>query len=238
MRTHRLFVTQPLSSGSLITLDEKASHYLGKVLRVKVGHSVNVFNGEGGSFEAGVSSVSKKTVSLQLGAFNPENNMPARKLHIAVGVSKGDKMDWLVQKATELGAFSIQPLLTEFCDVKLSEERFQKKINHWQQIAISSSEQCERNLVPEVLPQRKMDDWLNEVSALAPIWVFHPSGDKTIKNLAIPDEIVLCFGPEGGFSDSEMRQVKEGNACAVSLGSRILRAETAPLATLAILQYL
>lgn len=231
MRTHRLYVDVPLAVDAEITLDQRASHYLGTVLRVKAGQKLNVFNNHGGCYDAVVVSASKKTVVIETLGFDDNDRMPKKDLTIAVGITKGDRMDLLMQKATELGVHSIQPLWMDFCDVKLPKERLEKKIHHWRQITIASSEQSERNRLPFVNEPLKFDDWLNAQDSTKVIG-FHPNEAPPEELSEQREKTTFCFGPEGGFSDREVVLMESQGVQLLSLGERILRAETAPLVLL------
>ncbi|MCY4043824.1 MAG: 16S rRNA (uracil(1498)-N(3))-methyltransferase [Cellvibrionales bacterium] len=232
MRTHRLYVDMPLAVDSEIQLDKQASHYLGTVLRVKSGQALNVFNNQGGCYEAVVQSASKKSVVIKTSSFDPNDRMPLQKLSIAIGVTKGDRMDTVMQKATELGVHGIQPLWMDYCDVKLPKERLEKKLQHWRQITVSASEQSERNRLPEVLEPQTFDVWLQQIEPSKTL-LFHPAGQPPSKLLQPMDSPYFCFGPEGGFSDREVAMAQGQGVSIISLGERILRAETAPIVVLA-----
>src|SRR4051812_36224234 len=150
MRIPRVFTAQTLASNSSLILAEAQSHYLSKVLRMQAGRELILFNGEGGEYSAEISVVNKKTVEINIGEFFPENRQSHLQLELAIGVSRGERMDWVLQKATELGVTKITPLLTERTEVKLYGERADKKIEHWQQIIISACEQSQRNILPEL----------------------------------------------------------------------------------------
>src|SRR6187402_3733953 len=165
MRIPRIFTTQTLTADSIIDLEEAPSHHLSKVLRMQAGRELILFNGAGGEYAGVIVAISKKTVAVKLTEFNPENRQSALQLELAIGVSRGDRMDWVLQKATELGVTKITPLLTERTEVKLGGERADKKMEHWQQIIISACEQCQRNILPELSEPQNFSDWIDTCDA-------------------------------------------------------------------------
>lgn len=179
--------------------------------------------------------LTKKKVSLLIGDFLPNDNESPLQTHIAIAVSKGDKMDLIVQKCTELGATSISPVITDRSDVKLNDDRWGKKVNHWKNVSISACEQCGRNKIPEINKPEQFSKWINAVDADTRC-IFHTEGGTSLKSFSNTGNIVMAFGSEGGFSDNEIKAALERNFRVVSLGARILRSETAPLSALAIVQ--
>ena len=165
MRISRLFIDTTLSPNALISLDEKASHYLIKVLRLKPNAPLVVFNGDGNQYSATIEAIEKKAVTLRTKDCEAVNNESPLSIHLAIALSKGDRMDWIIQKATELGVTAITPLTSERSEVKLKGERLEKKLQHWQQIAISACEQCGRNRVPAIHALSIADDWVKTVKA-------------------------------------------------------------------------
>lgn len=236
MRERRLFTDQALSTGETIVLKDKTAHYLLQVLRQKVGDTITLFNGQGGSFSAEIKTAQKKQAEILIGQFDAQDHMPSQQFNLAVGVIKQDKMDFLIQKATELGVSQIQPLLTTYTDIKLQGERLFKKQQHWQQVAISACEQANRNRVPTIMLPSSFNQWLDQLDA--PCLGFHPYSKIAFKRDKIQQqpEITFAFGPEGGFSETEVKAAIHQGVQFVHLGSRILRAETAPLAVLAAVQ--
>lgn len=238
MRIPRLYTPQALASGSLIDLDEASARHLVSVLRMSAGQQVILFNGLGGEYSGQLSNVRKNTASVSVSKFIDSDRESPLKVHLAIGVSRGDRMDWIVQKATELGVCSITPLFTERTEVKLNAERLDKKNRHWQQVAISACEQCQRTLVPLVSPAIPLTQWVavdNDSLKL----VLHHRADKRLTALNKDSNLVsLLVGPEGGLSDSEIDLSLNYGFKPLALGPRVLRTETAPLAALSILQSL
>jgi 16S rRNA (uracil1498-N3)-methyltransferase len=236
MRERRLFTDQALSTGETIVLKDKTAHYLLQVLRQKVGDTITLFNGQGGSFSAEIKAAHKKQAEVVIGQFDTQDHMPSQQFNLAVGVIKQDKMDFLIQKATELGVSQIQPLLTTYTDIKLQGERLLKKQHHWQQVAISACEQANRNRVPAIMLPCSFNQWLDQLET--PCLGFHPYSkvDFNRNKIQQQPEITFAFGPEGGFSETEVNAAIQQGVEFVHLGSRILRAETAPVAVLAAVQ--
>jgi len=238
MRIPRLYTPQALSSNSLIDLDENSSRHLISVLRMSAGQQVILFNGQGGEYSGELSNVRKNAASVSISKFINSDRESPLKVHLALGVSRGDRMDWIVQKATELGVSSITPLFTERTEVKLNAERLEKKTRHWQQIAISACEQCQRTLIPIVSPAIPLPQWVavdNDSLKL----VLHHRADKRLSELSNNNNLVsLLVGPEGGLSNSEIDLSLNHGFKPLALGPRVLRTETAPLAALSIVQSL
>ncbi len=237
MRIPRVFTHQALTPNSTLALSESQSHYLSKVLRMEAGRELILFNGSGGEYSAEISAVHKKQVDVHLKEFSADNRQSHLSLELAIGVSRGERMDWVLQKATELGVTKITPLLTERTEVKLGGERGDKKMEHWQQILISACEQCQRNLLPELSAPRQLADWLNECSAELK-FVLHHRDNKGLPQHQTPHSVALLIGPEGGLDDDEIAQAMAQNFSPLTLGPRVLRTETAPVAAISLVQYL
>jgi len=237
MRIPRIFTNQALISNTTLALAEAQSHYLSKVLRMQVGRELILFNGEGGEFNAEISGIHKKHVDVLVKNFSPENRQSYLHLELAIGVSRGERMDWVLQKATELGVTKITPLITERTEVKLNGERADKKMEHWQQIIISACEQCQRNLLPELSAPQSYSDWISQCDSELKFVLHHRdnqgfSKDKSAKNIS------LLIGPEGGLDNDEIAQAVAKNFSPLTLGPRVLRTETAPVAAISLVQYL
>ncbi len=235
MRIPRIYTPQTLGTGLSIALEEQASAHLSRALRFQVGDSISLFNGMGGEYSAKISSISKKTVTIHLGEHLPDNAQSPLDTHIAVGVSKGEKVDLIVQKCTELGVTAIYPIITERSDVKMNEERWQKKVERWQEIAISACEQSARNDIPTIHAVQTFAQWLENTRHIQHC-LFHPEGNIHFSAMNITNNIAMAFGSEGGFSVNEIALAQQSGCHIVKLGPRVLRAETAPIAALAIAQ--
>lgn len=237
MRIPRIFTPQNLIGEQTIELEEAASHYLSKVLRMQPGRELVVFNGRGGEFLSCVESISKKRVCVTVGEFSADNRESPLQLELAIGISRGERMDWVLQKATELGVTRITPLLTERTEVKLAGDRQDKKIYHWQQILISACEQCQRNILPMLNEPLLLQDWLAKTEAQHK-FVLHHRDSRRLPNHEEVTSVALLIGPEGGLSDREIEQAMGKNFASLTLGPRVLRTETAPIAAISLVQYL
>lgn len=235
MRISRIFTTAQLEPQHSALLDEKASHYVSKVLRLKPGYQLVLFNGNGAQYPATISTIEKKIVSVAVDAKETINNESGLYTHLGIAVSKGDRMDWIIQKATELGVTEITPLFTERTELKLNPERLEKKLKHWQQIIISASEQCGRNTLAILNPIQPLSQWLESTHAEKK-FVLHHRADSQLDAAEKILSVALLVGPEGGLSDTEILVAEKKNYGAICFGPRVLRTETAPIAALAILQ--
>ncbi|MEN8259916.1 MAG: 16S rRNA (uracil(1498)-N(3))-methyltransferase [Pseudomonadota bacterium] len=238
MRMTRLFIPQPFASGSRIELDHDSAHYVRTVLRLKAGASVVLFNGEGGEYSAILLEVSRKTVSAEIGPWNGREAESPLRVEVGLAISRGERMDFAVQKAVELGVCAITPLMTERVVVQLKGDRRGQKRAHWQRVAQSAAEQCGRNVVPPVGEPAELADWLSLGKGLR--LFLDPHSENNLRQLIPGDEghITLLAGPEGGFSGHERAMAVSAGFTSVRLGPRILRAETAALAALAAVQSL
>lgn len=237
MRIPRIFTYQALVSNTILSLAEPQSHYLSKVLRMQVGRELILFNGEGGEYTAEISAVNKKYVDVAVKEFNAENRQSNLQLELAIGVSRGERMDWVLQKATELGVTKIIPLMTERTEVKLGGERADKKMEHWQQIIISACEQCQCNLLPELSAPQVFSEWIAQCNAELK-FVLHHRDNKGLPQAEKASGVALLIGPEGGLDEQEIAQAVAQGFSPLTLGPRVLRTETAPLAAISLVQYL
>jgi 16S rRNA (uracil1498-N3)-methyltransferase len=237
MRTSRLFTEQALSSGQSLLLSKESSHYLSKVLRLREGSVLRLFNGRDGEFLARLAKITKHEVEVEIAERLIEPKLGSLKIDLYLGLSKGDRMDYGIQKSTELGVASITPFYSQHSGVKLKEERVENRLRHWQQIAVSASEQCGRLDVPLINEPLQLSEWLDSSQPSVTV-VIDPNGDTNLSDLPTSNSINLLVGPEGGFAEEELLAAKKSGCTIAVLGSRILRTETAPIAALAILQHL
>jgi 16S rRNA (uracil1498-N3)-methyltransferase len=235
MRITRIHTTQRLCSNSVIVLEPEPSHHLARVLRLGIGDRVILFDGQGGEYPGEITAVDKKNVSVQTESQLQRERESPLNIHLGIAISRGERMDWIVQKSTELGVSSLTPLSTEHTGVKLTGERADKKILHWREVAISACEQCGRNRLPIIHSLQALDRWLVETVAERK-FVLHHRVDAPAATGQPPASIALLVGPEGGLSESEISAAESAGYASLRLGPRILRTETAPLAALAILQ--
>jgi 16S rRNA (uracil1498-N3)-methyltransferase len=219
-------------------LDEQAARHACKVLRLREGDAVALFDGTGGEYPGRIAAIGKHDVTIQLGAHLARECEAPLEITLAQAISAGEKMDFTLQKATELGIARIQPLASERSVVKLSGERADKRVAHWQGVVISACEQCGRNRIPSVAPIRPYTDWLGDGSPGLCL-MLSPEAELSLRDLPRPDRpVTLLIGPEGGFSAAEARAAQHAKFTPVRLGTRILRTETAALAALAAMQVL
>ena len=238
MRIPRIYLPQPLSSGNEIALDDNALRHVVQVLRLKAGHPLIVFNGHGGEFEAQLVKVAKREAIVQLGDFHDINRESALFTHLGLGISKGERMDFALQKAVELGVNTITPLFTEHCVVQLKDNRASKKHHHWLAVIISACEQSGRNTIPVLNSAKPLTEWLG-TCALSTRLILEPTASTALSTIKLPKpELALLIGPEGGFSQAEINQAYEADFQGITLGPRVLRTESAALAGLVAVQCL
>ena len=236
----RLFVSGALINGAEIELDGDRARYLGKVLRARVGDPLAVFNGEGPEWPASITRISKTCVCLELGDSVEAGTESPLKIHLVQGISRGERMDFVVQKATELGVKRITPVLTEYGVVKLDPDRAEKRREHWQKIAASACEQSGRTRLPLIDTPVPLKSWFGDKPEKVDAELILVPGTATpLATVPAPaTKVCVMIGPEGGFSDTEYADAELSGFKAVSLGPRVLRTESAAIATLAILQSL
>lgn len=235
MRLSRFHVSQPLQPGP-VELPEASAHYISRVLRMKAGDALQLFDGSGLEYPAVLVEVDKKSVIAELEAGTA--GQPESRLHTHLGqvLSRGERMDWVIQKATELGVSEITPLFSERCEVRLNEERMLKRLEHWQQVAISACEQCGRSRIPRIHPPVPLDRWQQQVEADLKL-VLHPEA-AALASHPPPASLALLIGPEGGLSEAEVGAARETGFHPACFGPRVLRTETAPVVALSLAQYL
>jgi 16S rRNA (uracil1498-N3)-methyltransferase len=250
----RFYCPTPLNTGDLLELPPNAARHV-QVLRLQPGDSITLFNhgphwetgattsSPGGEFDATVTQMGRSHVQVQVGAHHAVEREAMRVVHLAVVMPANERMDWLVEKATELGVASIQPLVSERSVLRLTGERADKKVAHWQSVAVSACEQCGGNRVPQVHPVAPLALWLRGLAAdgaqelpLARLLLSLREGSRSLRDWAADSTsaaAVFLSGPEGGLSATEEEAAVACGFKPVSLGARVLRAETAALAALA-----
>jgi 16S rRNA (uracil1498-N3)-methyltransferase len=238
----RFHVQGKLGNGSEVRLHADAAHHAVRVLRLAMGEPVVLFDGLGGEFEARITRIEGGDVSVKTGAHLDVERESPLHIRLVQGLSSGDRMDITLQKAVELGVAAIQPVATERSIVKLTDERAQRRVEHWQNLVISACEQCGRNRVPEVSPLMSLPDWLAQLDMPAPDGearlLLSPAANAPLKALSPAPRMTLLIGPEGGLSPGETQLAQSRGFKPVRLGPRILRTETAALATLSAIQAL
>ncbi|MBN7797289.1 16S rRNA (uracil(1498)-N(3))-methyltransferase [Parahaliea mediterranea] len=234
MRIPRVYTQQPLAEGAEVELEPGPSQHLARALRMSAGQALSVFDGAGNEFAAQILRVDKRAVTAVLCDRSDRDVESPLAVELGIGISRGDRMDWVLQKATELGVQRVVPLFTERTEVKLKGERADKKQQHWRQVIVSACEQCGRNRLPGLGPAVSLGDWLAACSAERRFVLHHRA--TAAKGSGAPRSVALAVGPEGGLSDAEIDAAERAGFEALGLGPRVLRTETAPLAALAILQ--
>jgi len=239
MSAPRFFVSAPLSSGSSLALPESAAHHAARVLRLRAGADVTLFNGEGGEYAAVLTVIDKRRVQVEIGAHFTVDRESPLAITLIQALSSGERMDVTLQKAVELGVQRVIPVMSERSVVRLQGARADKRQAHWQQVAISACEQCGRNRIPEVQPLIPLMAFLSEPRPAAHRWVLLPEAEKSLRELPRPEQPVeILVGPEGGFSEIEATRAQAANFLPIRLGPRVLRTETAAPAMLAAVQAL
>lgn len=239
MHIPRLYFQNKLSINTKVTLDVNASKHILQVLRLKIGENLILFNGiDSGEYLAKLISIEKKIAVVQIEKFIAKNVESPLKIHLMQGIARGEKMDFIIQKAVELGVNAITPIFTEFCNVKISSDRLPNKLQHWQSIAQNATEQSGRIIVPKIFLTQNLTSLLKQNSSDNIYIVLDPNSKNRINSLSVikNQEIKIFVGPEGGFSENEIELFKRHNFYFGQLGPRILRTETAALVAISILQ--
>ncbi|MDN3555986.1 16S rRNA (uracil(1498)-N(3))-methyltransferase [Halomonas maura] len=235
MKAPRIHVAAALDAGGDVVLPEGAARHVARVLRLGEGAPLVLFDGAGMEAEALLVEAGRKRVVARVEALHAGRGESPLAVHLGQAISKGDRMDYAIQKAVELGVAAITPLYTEHGDVRLKGDREAKKLAHWQAVAASACEQCGRATVPPVHPPLALADWLagrDEALRL----VLHPGTPGALDRQATTASAALLIGPEGGLSPTELEAATAAGFAALSLGPRILRTETAPVVALTLLQ--
>ncbi|WP_417881280.1 16S rRNA (uracil(1498)-N(3))-methyltransferase [Vibrio sp.] len=236
MRIPRIYHPQTIEQLGEIHLSEDAAGHVGRVLRMTQGQDILLFDGSGAEFPAAILSVSKKNVTVEIKERIERSIESPLDLHLGQVISRGDKMEFTIQKAVELGVNTITPLISERCGVKLNAERFEKKRQQWQKIVIAACEQCGRNIVPTVRPLMQVEQWCSEDYDGLKLNL-HPRAKYSINTLPAPvSKVRLLIGPEGGLSDEEIQMTEQYQFEETLLGPRVLRTETAGLSAITALQ--
>lgn len=238
MRISRIYCEQELSVGNDVMLDADSTHYLANVLRLKSGSDVILFNAAAGDIKGTIKAVSKKALTVTL----DESVAPAQEnklaIHLGLGLSKGDRMDYAIQKSVELGVSEITPLYTAFNDVKIkTSDRLQNKLRHWQRVSISATEQCGAQSPASIHTPINFEEFVSTNHSATKL-MLDAEADANLNSVNAIDDVTLLVGPEGGFSAEERVLARAKGFNLINLGPRILRTETAPVAALAVLQHL
>jgi len=237
MSSIRIFSPTPLQSGSTAALTGSAARHLAKALRMQVGDAVTLFDGSGFEYPSIISAVSKSEVLLNAGPRHDPGTESPLNLELWQGISKGTRMDTVIQKATELGVQRIKPIFTAHGVVKLDAVRRGTRTERWQEIAVSACEQSGRVVIPEILLPEKLEQALRKRPSGVKVMMLVPGHHQALALSADESAAILIIGPEGGFSSAEEELATAHGVIKVSMGARVLRTETAPLAALSILQF-
>ncbi|POW95361.1 16S rRNA (uracil(1498)-N(3))-methyltransferase [Serratia marcescens] len=236
MRIPRIYHPQPLTDRAEIALSEDAANHVGRVLRMSAGQALQLFDGSNQVFDAEIVRVDKKSVLVRLGDGRVDDIESPLNLHLGQVISRGEKMEFTIQKSIELGVNVITPLFSERCGVKLDGERLAKKIQQWQKIAIAACEQCGRNRIPEIREAMSLEAWCAEQDGSLKLNL-HPRANHSINTLPQPvDRVRLLIGPEGGLSADEIAMTTGHGFTDILLGPRVLRTETTALTAITALQ--
>lgn len=236
MAASRIHVAAGLVAGGDVVLPEGAARHVALVLRLREGARLTLFDGAGLEADATLSEVGRKRVVATVESVRQGGGESPLAVHLGQAISKGDRMDYAIQKAVELGVAAITPLYVEHGDVRLRGEREAKKVAHWQGVATSACEQCGRATVPPVHPPQTLTAWLSARDEALRL-VLHPATDDRWRQHAAIDSAALLIGPEGGLSDAEIEAARRADFLPLTLGPRILRTETAPVVALTLLQH-
>ena len=235
-RLSRVYTEQPLLSTDSVELAGSVSHYLTRVLRLSEGDSVSLFNGDGRDYSGKICEIQRQHLLVRIHRSEVNGNESPLKITLVQAISRGERMDYSLQKATELGVFCIQPVTSRRVEVRLDKNRQAKRLAHWQGVVVSACEQSGRAVVPEVKAPFSLSQWL-AVAETAQRLVLDPEAETGMSSLPITGNAVsVLVGPEGGFTSKELDDVRAMGVTAVSLGPRVLRTETAGPATIAVLQ--
>lgn len=237
VREPRLHVEPPVAAHAELSLHDAPAHYARNVLRLGEGARLRVFDGQGNEFMATLARMGRHALHIIVGERIDSGTDSPLAVHLGIGLARGERMDWTIQKCTELGVTTITPLLLARCTAKLGQERSGNRLRHWRQVAISACEQCGRNRLPSIAEPVVLDRWLDADRGI-PGLVLHTADGKVLSPGAAPTAIRVLIGPEGGLEQHEFERARAAGFMPWSLGPRVLRTETAPVAALAILQYL
>ena len=235
MKTIRLYQNAPFTEGKTAELDSDNSHHLNKVLRFPVGQNITLFNGDGFDYTAVVQSA-KKTTNLKVISKKVNNNESKLNLTLAQGIAKGEKMDFLIQKAVELGVTRIIPMKLERCVVRLRDEKVQKKIDNWQKIANHACEQSGRSVIVDVSHPASLEELLEVTNHNG--FVLHHRATLGLSQVKVTSKATILIGPEGGLTEKEVNDSEVAGYQSIIIGKRVLRTETASLAAIANMQLL
>ena len=236
MRISRLYVSEDLVTGHRLTLGADAANYLGRVLRARVGDAVTLFNGRGGEYAATIAGLERRQVLIDIGAYVPANRETALSVTLLQGLARGERMDYAVQKATELGVTRVVPVITDRSQVQLGADRRERRREHWAGIAIAAAQQSGRTAIPAIDAISDLSAAVGDLPAGDGLRLVADLTDSPAWPAAGAGPVVLAIGPEGGFSATDIAVLHGAGFVSVGLGPRILRTETAAVVALTLLQ--
>ena len=238
MRLTRVYVNAPLTPGEKVAIEGGAANHITRVLRLRVADTVTLFNGTNQEYDASIEAFHKDSVVVSIREERSRDRESPLKLTLAQGISRGERMDWILQKATELGASRIVPVFTERSVVRLDAKQAEKKLQHWRGITISACEQCGRNRLPELDSPLELHEFLSQPAAQQTRLLLSPTATTRVADIEAPSaDVVILIGPEGGLTDLEEELALRAGFRPVRMGPRILRTETAAIAALTIIQH-
>jgi len=237
MRLTRVHVDVELQTGRRLTVEGSAGNHISRVLRLRVGDALTLFNGQGGEYAGSIDEIRRDTVVVSILERRDVDRESPCQLTLAQGISRGERMDWVVQKATELGVWQIAPIFTERSIVQLDEKQASRKLQHWRSIAIAACEQSGRNHVPQITQPVGLYELLEKRTSSGTALLLSPGAPLRIADLASSGtQITVLIGPEGGLADVEQQAAVKAGFTPVRLGPRVLRTETAAVCALTLLQ--
>ena len=237
MRLTRVHVDVELQTGRRLTVEGSAGNHISRVLRLRVGDALTLFNGQGGEYAGSIDEIRRDTVVVSILERRDVDRESPCQLTLAQGISRGERMDWVVQKATELGVWQIAPIFTERSIVQLDEKQASRKLQHWRSIAIAACEQSGRNRVPQITQPVGLYELLEKRTSSGTALLLSPGAPLRIADLASTGtQITVLIGPEGGLADVEQQAAVKAGFTPVRLGPRVLRTETAAVCALTLLQ--
>ncbi|MDB6087563.1 MAG: hypothetical protein JWN85_347 [Gammaproteobacteria bacterium] len=238
MRLTRVYVDTPITLGKRLVIEGSAVNHITRVLRLRSGDALTVFDGRGGEYSARIEEFRRDTVVVAVDEYRDDERESPLSLTLAQGISRGERMDWIIQKATELGTARIIPVFTKRSMVKLDERQAEKKLQHWRGIAVAACEQSGRNRVPDLTSPLDLSEVLRDGDPSATRLLLSPTADLGIDDLELTAPgITVLIGPEGGLAETEHAAAVAAGFRPVRLGPRVLRTETAAIAALTIIQH-
>lgn len=239
MRTVRIYEPISMRAGQTVLLSRMASQHVATVLRMRVEDKLVLFSGDGQEYDGKIIDIQKKQVWVKIETVRIQNRESPRAIHLAQAIAKGDRMDWIIQKAVELGVYSITPIMTKYTVIKRDVKGLEKKVQHWEAIAIAACEQCGRNTLPVIHPVCDFHEYVRTCNAALKL-LFSPFSEECWRKLTTPlkGNVVALIGPEGGFCPEEIESAFRVGFRGITLGPRILRSDTAAITALSLLQAL